>query len=206
MTSIRKHLIFAAFILAAAVVSAGSAKADTVTYIFTGNGGGTVNGTAWSGAFSVVLTGDSTAITSSPGPFYRLSNIGGTFSEGSVTATLSPTITLVSSAGMGLDLINFFDSTFTNGLGLMNSALAGYDLATSIGPLGPATGLSLTPTLLGGTFASTGGPIAFTSDSSLTFKAVAAPEASTLLLLAAGLSGLALLSMKKRRATGDISA
>jgi hypothetical protein len=201
MPTIRKRLFYASLILAAVVLSAGWAHADAVTYTFSGTGAGTVNGTAWSGAFSVVLTGDTTGITSSPGPFFRLNGLGGTFTEGAVNATLAPTITIVSSAGMGLDLINFFNATFNNGLGLFDPALAGYDLATSIGPLGPASGANLTPTFGGGTFASSDGPVEFTSDSTLTFTASTAtttPEPSTLLMLALALGGLALLGIKRR--------
>jgi hypothetical protein len=197
MLTIRKRLFCVSLILAAVVLSAGWARADAVVYTFTGTGAGTVDGSAWSGAFSVVLTGDTTGITSSPGPFYRLSGLGGTFTEGAVNATLSPSITIVSSAG--LDLINFFNSTFDNGLGLSDPGLAGYNLATSIGPLGPATGGNLTPTFNGGTFASTDGPIEFTSDRTLTFAATTAPEPSSLLMLAMGLGSLALLGIKRRR-------
>jgi hypothetical protein len=114
---------FAAFCLSLVLV--GAAHATPITYTFTGIGSGTANGNAFTGNFSFVFTGDTVNIDPTAAPFYYLHNLGGTFTEGSYSATLSPTVTLVASADPTLDLINFFNATFDGGLVWRTTRLPG---------------------------------------------------------------------------------
>ncbi|MFX8554469.1 hypothetical protein ABTM01_20350, partial [Acinetobacter baumannii] len=68
-------------------------------------------------------------------PFYRLFNLGGTFTAGSFSATLTSNNVIVATADSTIPRINFFNSTVTAGLGFQDPALTGYDLMTSIGPV-----------------------------------------------------------------------
>ncbi|MEJ0071911.1 MAG: PEP-CTERM sorting domain-containing protein [Pseudomonadota bacterium] len=186
------------------LVSIGSAQATPMTYTFTGSGAGLADGSAFSGAFSFVFTADSSAIDSSGPPFFRLTNVAGTFTEGAFSATLTPTVTIVATADPTLPRINFFNATFDNGLGLQDSAVDSYDLSTAIGPItvtAPGTDTSfLTPTFGGGSFAAVGGgSVSLTSDESLTFTAAVlpVPEPLSLGIFGASLAGLGLLRRRK---------
>ena len=157
--------------------------------------------------FTIVLSADTADITGDTPDdgFYRIANFGGSFSEGAFNDTLSPFVTVVVNANASgtppYEDVNFFNATFDNGLGFdLVSALAGYNLSTSIGPLtvpsAPYPGANLTPTFAGGTFAlESGGAVEFTGNTSLTFTADVAgavPEPAPVMLLAAGFAALAL--------------
>lgn len=198
--------------LAAAVIGilpVAAAHANPMDYTFTGTGGGTINGTSFTGAFTFVFEGDTTNISSGGGEFF-LRNIGGTFSEGGTTYTFDSDVTLVSNADPAFPRTTFFNPDFTNGLGINDPALTGYNLASSIGPV-TATGTSdptdfLIPTLGGTTgFSLDGGTdtLILTANDTLTFTAAppsAVPEPSTLALFAAGmLGGVGLICRSPKR-------
>lgn len=199
-----KHLKLACTLvpLAVAAMLVRPAAAVPVAYTFTGVASGTGTGGTPDFAdesFTLTLTGDTDDIDTSAAPFYYLHNLGGTFTVGSFSANLDPSVTLVGSADPSLELINFFSADVANGLGLHNAALNGYDLSSSIGPL---TGDFLTPTFNGGSFALVGGgTLQFTGNTSLTFSAEVrradVPEPVSLSLFAAGVAGLG--AMRRRR-------
>jgi PEP-CTERM motif len=175
-----------------------AAHATPMDYTFTGTGGGTINGTSFTGAFTFVLEGDTANIIPSGGEFF-LPIVAGTFTEGGTTYTLGSGVDVVSNADPSFPRITFFNPDFTNGLGINDSTLTGYTLATAIGPVtSPVSGDPsnfLIPTLGGTTgFSLDGGAdtLILTANDSLTFTAAppsAVPEPSTLALFAVGMLG-----------------
>jgi hypothetical protein len=188
--------------IAFAIVSASASNASPVTYTFDGTGSVTLGGVALGNPltgidkYSIVFTGDTTAVDLSGSPFIRYNNITGTFTDGAVTETITATVESNSS----LANIDFYDTTFTNGLGFADAALAGFELITSIGPITAGSG-ELTPTFGGGVFATAGGDLQFTSSDSLSFTASVSttPLPATLPLFATGLGGLSLLGWRRKR-------
>jgi hypothetical protein len=207
-----KRIVRGAIIAAVIGVVPIAAHATPITYTFTGVGSGTANGVAFTDtAFTFVFTSDTTDIDTSGAPFFDLHDVAGTFTEGSYSATLAPTVTIVATEDASFPRINFFNADVTNGLGLNNSALATYDLSTSIGPITTPPGF-LTPTFPGAGdppssgFATIGeGSVIFTADDSLVFTAALqtppppVPEPSAIVLMTAGVLGMGLIYRRSRR-------
>jgi hypothetical protein len=189
------------------LVQVSTSKASPVTYTFDGTGsvtlGGTLLGDPSTGVdtYSVVFTGDTSTIDTSSSPFFTNFNLTGTFTDGTHIETITGKVESNSS----LTNIDFYNTFSTNGLGLIDVALAGYALNTSIGPIGPilASSGNLTPTFGGGSFATAGsdGDLQFTGSDSLTFTATVntTPLPAALPLFATGLGTLGLLGWRRKR-------
>jgi hypothetical protein len=197
-----RRIFFAAMALLVGTVAA---QAASVTYTFTGIGSGTIDGVSFSDqTFSFVVNSTTSLIDSSAAPYYYLRNVGGTFTEGSFSATLTATNTIVGSADTSTPYtaINIFNSTSDNGVGLFDPSLGSFHLDTSFGPITVTDPSSLTPTF-GGSFASTGGDtIAITGLSSLTFQAAVAPvpEPTTWAMMLIGFCGLGYMAYRRKSA------
>jgi len=187
------------FLAIGASVLATAATAEPITFTFSGVGDvSTIGASTTLGTnFTFVFTADTSAVVPEVGPpaYFRLYGLSGTFTDGSFQATVSPVL-LVENQTAGN--IAFYNSGSTLGLGLTDtSAISGYALASSIGPLtSNGTSITLLDTFNGGNFAVTGSNgasgitgLTIVDNSSLTFSSTvsAVPEPSTYGLLAAGL-------------------
>lgn len=192
---LRNKLFCLAALGALSLLPSRSARADQFSYVFTGVGDGMLNGQMYTNvSFTLSFMEDTSTLDNRGGGYYSYDNITGTLVAGNDTFIV-PNVTLEVNGNAGFQNVDFYDSTFTNGLGLALVTPVGYDLTTNL--FVPVTGLDLTPTYGGGSFLTSGGDtIQITGNESLGFSATdlsATPEPSSLLLLAAGLPGLAML-------------
>jgi hypothetical protein len=173
---------------ALAATLAGAAHAATIDYIFTGTGAGSLNGTAFSGAFDVTMVSDTTTVTTGGGEFRNTGTT--TFVAGALTATINSAVVIENTAAPGFmgfaqTLPPFPDESLTN------SVFETYNLASAL-PL-TSGGLSVAPA----TFATSAGDLRFDSITTLSFQATTAvPESSTWAMLLCGFAGLGFVSRR----------
>ena len=184
--------------------SAGAVKADTIVYIFTGDGSWTLNGVAESGDFTVTLFGDPTAVTFSGGEYFNA--VTGNFASGGSTVTLTGGLNEVLDNTASPGYAGFGQITIVPTFNVAVESLTGtpfetYNLATTL-PL-TSGGLSTGPA----TYFTSGGNLVFASSDSITslsFQAIV-PEPSTWAMMLVGFAGLGFLAYRKRSAPGRLT-
>jgi hypothetical protein len=184
----------------AAALFAGSlipAHAAVLKYDFFGVGTGTLGGSAFSGDFTVSLTGNTANITSGGGEYFLVAP--GTFTTGATSVAFTGGASEIISNASSTFPAEAFGQPVPGGFsaeGVVNSAFIGYDLTTAF----PLTGGDVS--FLPQTFTTSGGDLSFTGISSLSFQAVSGvPEPSTWAMMIVGLGALGLTRFRKKSAS-----
>jgi hypothetical protein len=197
--SMRKLAVrFAALAAFGVLVSATAAKAALITYIFTGVGSGTLDGTGFDGDFTVTMVSDTSTVTSGGG---ELRNTGTTtFVAGALSDTITDPVlienTSVSPGFMGFSqtIAPFPDESLTN------AVFDTYNLKTALGLTTGALSVAAA------TFVTGHGTLVFPADDSITslsFEATGGvPEPSTWAMMLLGFVGLGFAGYRKRRKLG----
>lgn len=169
---------------------AGGASAATITYIFTGTGSGSLDGTSFDGDFTVTMVSDTSTVTGGGG---ELRNTGvTTFVSGALSDTISSAVVIENIASPGFmgfsqTLPPYPDKSLTA------TVFETYNLVNALSLT--SGGLSVAAA----TFATAGGDLVFSDITALSFEATGGvPEPSTWAMMALGFAGLGFLAYRKR--------
>jgi hypothetical protein len=172
-----------------------SAYAATISYTFSGTGAGSFAGTPFSNeAFSMVLTGDTSAVTGIAPDYTLIATSTSIYVAGFGAAISTDPYEVDTGLFAGFGEAYFLDASSPSTGGLFMSlvpGLLGYNLTYSIGPFlaQEATIPYQIPT--------TEGTVVISSFSGGTFAASVAPEPATWVQLCGALLGMILLPLRR---------
>jgi PEP-CTERM motif len=175
----------------ALLLLAAPAQATPIDYIFTGTGTGTLNGTAFSGSFTVTEVADTSGVTGPSGGEYTNIASSANFVAGAQTATLTGTTNEVIENTAAPGFIAFAQLPLISVEATENVVFETYNLATAL-PLTIGT-----PSVAPATFETSIGNLDFTAIAALNFEAVTVPEPASLTLLGSAL--LVFGAIRRRR-------
>ena len=206
----RKTLIRAALLAAlSCMLPIAAAHATPVTYTLSGNGAGTINGTAFSGNFSFVFASDTTDVTPFGTEFIDNTFTAATFSEGGTNYTLGPILGIIANPVSPAGFAGILNPNVSSALVVTDGDLVGYNLLSSITASSTDATGGLSNEFNGSGFSLDGGADAliFTADTSLTFNAAVGspvPEPSSIALLVAGVLGIGLIYRRSGQQTAAL--
>jgi hypothetical protein len=165
---------------------AGGASAATITYTFTGDGSGTLDGTAFDGDFTVTMVSDTSTVTSGGGELRTTTFVAGTLVDTISSAVLIENTAAPGYMGFGQTISPYPDESLTA------SVFETYNLINALGLT--SGGLSVAPA----TYQTVGGTLDFESITALSFEATGGvPEASTSAMMLLGFAGLGFLGYRQ---------
>jgi hypothetical protein len=191
-------------VAATATIGSG-ASAAIVDYYISGDGSGVLNGTDWSGAFTITLVGDNSTVV---GDVIDPLESASVTIPGPVTATLEIATRLGISRGN--DAIYFSRSSSLGGLDLFDFDLSSSDAAAFNfqAGYGPVTGTGVFALNQFQNVSTNEGPLTFNTSSDVQFWSSGGsgvPEPSTWAMMLAGFAGLGLAGYRASRRSVAVS-